>query len=117
MFLAKTRYNQGSQAVSLAQIPTQNSEEVKALAHVTEEPNVNSICGGKKSLIINKVDKGEGYLDPIRWFSLLPPSSLRNAAQEYKISLDYIVESANIQAEMLAIMKNIHQLKSIKQNF
>ncbi|XP_037825644.1 uncharacterized protein LOC119613691 [Lucilia sericata] len=115
LLLAKTRYNQGSQTISVAQIPTENSEDCKALCLVTEEANEETVAGCKKSLLRHKVDKNEGYLEPMHWFTILPSMSLRNAAEQFKKSVDLAIESANIQNEMLAIMKSIEHLKALKQ--
>lgn len=101
----------------MAQIPTENSEDFNALCQVTQLPNEETVCGTKKSLLRHKVNKAEGCLEPMQWFTVLPSMSLRNAAQQFKNSLDFVVESANIQTEMLAIMKSINHLKTLKQKY
>lgn len=115
MLLAKTRYNQGSQTVSLAQIPTENSDEFKALCQVEEVPQEETVAGIKKRLVKHKIDKTQGYIEPMHWFSIMPSMSLRNASEQFKKSLDFVVESANIQTEMVAIMQSIDKLKVLKQ--
>ena len=114
--LAKTRYNQGSQTISLAQIPTENSEEFNALCQVEETSEEACVAGSKKRLIRHKIDKVNGYVEPMHWFSILPSMSIRNAADQFKKSLDLVVESANIQTEMMVIMESIDKLKTIKQD-
>ncbi|XP_065355010.1 uncharacterized protein LOC135949391 [Calliphora vicina] len=117
LLLAKTRYNQGSQTISLAQIPTENSEDFNALCQVTEDLNEETVSGCKKSLVRHNVDKSEGYVEPMHWFNILPSMSLRNAADQFKKSVDLVVESANIQNEMLATMQSIQHLKALKQKY
>lgn len=82
-----------------------------------EEVNEETVAGNNKKLIRHKVDKTEGYLEPMHWFTMLPSMSLRNAAEQYKKSMDFVIESANIQTEMLNIMKSIEHLKALKQNY
>lgn len=87
------------------------------MCQVTEETNEQTVAGSTKKLIRHKVDKAEGYLEPMHWFTMLPSMSLRNAAEQYKKSLEFVVESANIQTEMLSIMKSIEHLKALKQQY
>lgn len=115
LLLAKTRYNQGSQTISVAQVPTEDSEDFNALCQVVEDSNDNTVSGSKKTLVRHKVNKADGYNEPMHWFTALPSMSLRNAAEQFKKSLDFVIESANIQTEMLAIMKSIKHLNALKQ--
>ena len=115
MLLAKTRYNQGSQTISVAQVPTEDSEEFNALCQVVIGSNNDTVCDSKKSLVRHNVNKAEGYIEPMHFFTALPSMSLRNAAEQFKKSLDFVIDSSNIQTEMLAIMKSIEHLKALKQ--
>ncbi|KAM7364531.1 uncharacterized protein ACRADG_000989 [Cochliomyia hominivorax] len=117
LLLAKTRYNQGSQTISMAQLPSENSEDFNALCLVTEQTNEDTVAGSNIKLIRYNVNKADGYLEPMHWFTMLPSMSLRNAAEQFKKSVDFVVESANIQREMLSVMKSIEHLKALKQNY
>lgn len=116
LLLAKTRYNQGSNSISTAQIPTENSEDFKALCNVEKEQDIeNTIAGEKKHLIRHKVEKSQGYVEPLHWFAALPPTTLRNATEYFKKSVELVVQGANIQTELLAVMDKIERLKQIKK--
>ncbi|XP_073819405.1 coiled-coil domain-containing protein 115 [Musca autumnalis] len=116
LLLAKTRYNQGSNAIGTAQIPTENSEDFKALCYVEKEENTeNTVAGETKHLIRHKVEKSQGYVEPLHWFGALPPMTLRNAAEHFKRSVELVVEAANIQTELLAVMDRIDRLKQVKK--
>uniref|UniRef100_A0A1I8PLX8 Vacuolar ATPase assembly protein VMA22 n=1 Tax=Stomoxys calcitrans TaxID=35570 RepID=A0A1I8PLX8_STOCA len=115
LLLAKTRYIQGSHAITLAQIPTENSEDFRALCCVETEKSETTVSGESKQLVRHKVDKAEGYVEPMQWFSALPPMTLRNAAVHFKNSVELVVESANIQNEILAIIDRIDRLKLVKK--
>uniref|UniRef100_A0A1B0BBX9 Vacuolar ATPase assembly protein VMA22 n=1 Tax=Glossina palpalis gambiensis TaxID=67801 RepID=A0A1B0BBX9_9MUSC len=117
LLLAKTRYVSGMQTVSVAQLPTENSEDFKALCRVVERSDEEAVSGHKIQLIRSAVEKSEGYYEPLHFFNILVPSSLRNAAEQYKKSIALLVESANIQREMLAVMENIKNLKILKKQF
>lgn len=114
LLLAKTRYNQGSQSVTVAQIPTENSDDFKSLCYVEEDKSENTVSGMRKHLVRHKVDKSEGYVEPMHWFSVLAPMSLRNAADHFKKSVELVVEAANIQTEIVTIIDRIDRLKLIK---
>ncbi|KAI9579953.1 coiled-coil domain-containing protein 115 [Glossina fuscipes] len=117
LLLAKTRYVSGMQTVSVAQLPTENSEDFKALCRVVERSDEEAVSGHKIQLVRSAVEKSEGYYEPLHFFNILVPSSLRNAAEQYKKSIALLVESANIQREMLAVMENIKDLKILKKQF
>uniref|UniRef100_A0A1B0G6V0 Vacuolar ATPase assembly protein VMA22 n=1 Tax=Glossina morsitans morsitans TaxID=37546 RepID=A0A1B0G6V0_GLOMM len=117
LLLAKTRYVSGMQTVSVAQLPTENSEDFKALCRVVDRNDEEAVSGHKIQLIRSEVEKSEGYYEPLHFFNILAPSSLRNAAEQYKKSITLLVESANIQREMLAVMENIENLKILKKQF
>uniref|UniRef100_A0A1A9WJL2 Vacuolar ATPase assembly protein VMA22 n=1 Tax=Glossina brevipalpis TaxID=37001 RepID=A0A1A9WJL2_9MUSC len=117
LLLAKTRYVQGMQTVSVAQLPTENSENFRALCRVVEKNDEKAVSGCIIQLIRSAVEKSDGYYEPLHFFNILAPSSLRNAAEQYKKSITLLVESANIQREMLAVMENIENLKVLKKKF
>lgn len=115
--MAKTRYVQGSNAVSMDRVPTENSEKTfKAICRVVSSKTTDEFLTGFVTKIQNvPLDKSEGYVEPLNWFNVLAPSSLRNAAAHFKRCLPLVVEAANVQREMLIVMQSIEQLKSIKR--
>lgn len=115
LMIAKSRYTNGAQTVSIAQLPTKNSNEFNALATVTNDSEHSSTANCFK---INRhpVDKGSGYVEPLKWFGILTPQSLLTAQQRFQNAIEYVCECANIQVNVMQIVLNILKLKKIKQN-
>ncbi|XP_011210332.1 uncharacterized protein Cc115 [Bactrocera dorsalis] len=111
LMLAKTRYLKGSQTISSAQIPTENSNTFNALCVLEEQKNDTKISSVEYSLMRRNVDKDKEFVEPMHWFTLLPPSSLRTASDHFKKCLELVLESANVQRELLAVMDHIDRLK------
>lgn len=107
--IAKTRYTQGTRTVSTSQLPTENSNEFKALN--TVERVQNDIGDLQFNLNVQNVDKDEGFIDPINWFGILVPQSLQLAKEAFKKSVALSSECANIQSSLWRTMSNILLLK------
>jgi len=54
--------------------------------------------------------------DPLRWFGLLPPSSLRRAQTRFTRALEVVVEVANIQSELRGVEDRVKYLRRIKDD-
>ncbi|KAH8344147.1 hypothetical protein KR084_005528 [Drosophila pseudotakahashii] len=94
ILLARTRFQHGgSNSVSLAQIPTENSAEFNALCRVVDS-------GDGISIERQSVDKSKGFVEPLHWFSVLPPMSLRNAVSKFKDCIELVAESTNLQRQL-----------------
>lgn len=86
ILLARTKFQQGGQSLSTAQIPTELSAEFNALCQI-----VNAAEDDKDAnitIVRHDVDKENGYVEPLHWFSVLPPMSLRNAVEKFKNQLN-----------------------------
>lgn len=112
LFIAKSRYTQGSQTISTSQLPTENSIEFSAISKVSQKADENSISKDKFVLETTKVDKDSGLIDPIKWFGVLVPRALHQAKESFQKSLELVVESANIQNQMQIILGYICKLKN-----
>lgn len=55
--------------------------------------------------------------DPIRWFSALPPQTLRQAQTYFKTAIQMSVKCANIQWKLNAIVKENKRLLEIKRHY
>lgn len=97
LMLAKSRYTQGSQTVSKSQLPTENSNEFNALKTVNRS---DSETNDELQLDVNKVDKENGFVDPILWFGVLVPRSLHSAQECFNKAVELVVECANIQTKL-----------------
>ncbi|XP_017008355.1 uncharacterized protein [Drosophila takahashii] len=94
ILLARTRFQHGgSNSVSTAQIPTENSAEFNALCRVVDS-------GDGISIERQSVDKSKGFVEPLHWFSVLPPMSLRNAVSKFKDCIELVAESTNLQRQL-----------------
>ncbi|KAH8407133.1 hypothetical protein KR222_007951 [Zaprionus bogoriensis] len=107
ILLARTKFQQGGQSLSTAQIPTENSAEFNALCRVVSaDDRVADV-----SIERHAVDKDEGYVEPLHWFSVLPPMSLRNAVEQFKKSIELVAESTNLQRELNRVLNGINRLR------
>ncbi len=107
--IAKTRYTQGTRTVSTSQLPTENSNEFKALR--TIERTSNDVGDLQLNLNVQNINKDDGYVDPIKWFGILVPQSLQLARDAFQKSIEYSCECANIQSSLWRTMSNILLLK------
>ncbi|KAH8369438.1 hypothetical protein KR009_010822 [Drosophila setifemur] len=109
ILLARTRFQHGGiNSVSTAQIPTENSAEFNALCRVVDSKNGNGV-----SVVRKAVDKSNGYVEPLHWFSVLPPMSLRNAMVKFKDSIELVAESTNLQRQLGEVLDWIAKLRQI----
>lgn len=105
ILLARTKFQQGGQSLSTAQIPAENSAEFNALCRVKKAADEDI------SIERHPVDKENGYVEPLYWFSVLPPLSLRSAVDKFKRTIDLIAESANLQRELSRVLDGINRLR------
>ncbi|KAH8340564.1 hypothetical protein KR059_001257, partial [Drosophila kikkawai] len=107
ILLARTRFQHGgSNSVSTAQIPTENSAEFNALCRVVDSGDGRGI-----SIERQAVDKSNGYVEPLHWFSVLPPMSLRNAVSKFKDCVELVAESTNLQRQLCDVLDWITKLR------
>lgn len=111
ILLARTRFQQGGQSLSTAQIPTENSAEFNALCRVVYAEDTENKIIADVTAERHPVDKENGYVDPLHWFSVLPPMSLRNAVEKFKKSIELIAESTNLQRELNKVLNSINRLR------
>nr|XP_016938411.1 uncharacterized protein LOC108016288 [Drosophila suzukii] len=105
ILLARTRFQHGgSNSVSTAQIPTENSAEFNALCRVVDS-------GDGISIQRQAVDKSKGFVEPLHWFSVLPPMSLRNAVSKFKDCIELVAESTNLQRQLADALNWIAKLR------
>lgn len=107
--IAKTRYTQGTRTVSTSQLPTENSQEFKALRTVNRVDN--DLGDIQLNLHVEKVNKEDGHIDPIKWFGILVPQSMQLARDAFHKSIEYTCECANIQSSLWRTMSNILLIK------
>ena len=60
--------------------------------------------------------KASSSNDPIRWFGILVPQSLKLSQQRFKSSLDLVVEIANLQLEVGSMQSRFKSMIKLKQS-
>ncbi|XP_053980939.1 coiled-coil domain-containing protein 115-like [Hylaeus anthracinus] len=115
--LAKAKYIRGKESISVLQIPD-DDEKVATLfeleTKITEEtgkiiPNFD--------ISLKKLDKDGGEIqDPIKWFGVLVPQSLRIAQKRFQESLYLVIRAANIQAELNSVLDKLKSLYFLKND-
>lgn len=109
LLLAKSRYIQGPQTVSISQLPTENSNDFNALQTVTRREGE---IDDELELNTHKVDKENGFIDTIRWFGVLVPRSLQLAQERFNKAIELVVECANIQSKLNNTIRYILLLRN-----
>lgn len=69
------------------------------------------------ALDVHEVDKETSHVDPINWFGILIPQTLRTARDRYEKAIELSVESANVRQHIVRNCDLIRKLKSIKYSF
>ncbi|XP_034174858.2 vacuolar ATPase assembly protein VMA22 [Osmia lignaria lignaria] len=116
--LAKAKYIRGKESISILQVPA-DDEKVATLfeleTKLTEEtgkiiPNFD--------ISLKKADKeGDDIQDPIKWFGVLVPQSLRIAQKRFQESLYLAVRAANLQAEITSVLDKLQSLYFLKHAY
>lgn len=108
LLLAKSRYIDGAQSVTGSRLPTEFSVPFNALKTVNESENSEL----NLELNVQKVEKENGFIDPIRWFGVLVPRSLQLARDRFDRAIEMTVECANIQLKLVHCIRNILLLRN-----
>lgn len=112
LLVAKTRYTLGKNAVTIAQLPTENSTEFASLVTVTKTPSVDDDERAALELNRHTVDKEAGRPDPLKWFGILLPQSMHGAQRMFTRAVDRSVECANIRLSLQSVMQSILNVRS-----
>lgn len=105
------RYSQGTNSVTTSQLPAESddSREFKALKTITRSQNDLETL--EFDLESHSVNKETDHVDPITWFGILVPQSLRTARERYAKALELSIQSANIEQRL---KKNCELIKKLK---
>ncbi|KAI9554135.1 putative coiled-coil domain-containing protein 115-like [Daphnia sinensis] len=95
--MAKSRYISGEKTVSATQIPGEDSV-IEAVTTVDRDCNNKLI-----------VSRNKDITDPIRWFGVLVPGSLKQSQQAFQNVLNIAVEIVNIRREWLQSMSELEE--------
>jgi hypothetical protein len=100
--------------VSINQLPTDDDKEFNALKTVARSNDKNI---PQFSLQTNEVDKEKNFIDPINWFGILVPQTLKTAREKYEKSIELSIESANVRQRIHKNCDLIQKLKTIKVEY
>lgn len=114
--LCSSRYTQGSNSVSITQLPTDDDHrEFNALK--TIERFSDDDFHTKFRLETHEIDKEKRHIDPINWFGVLIPQSLKTAREKYEKAIELSVESSNVREKIARNCELVAKLKKIKKEF
>lgn len=130
--LAKARYINGNRRISALQLPTEDSAGVKAKFKVLPTQNEgktnfqkyesmdslinfddDDISSSIKNMDLNSSDDKTRRFsnDPLKWFGVLVPQSLRQSKTTFEKCLDIVVESVNVQLELGQSVERYKELR------
>lgn len=102
--LAKSRYINGERTVSTTQIPGEESDV---------EPTITVIRDEENKLMISRNNEAN---NPLKWFGVLVPSSLRQSQSAFQKVLETAVEILNARNEWLNALDEAKTLSAAKKN-
>lgn len=115
LMLAKTRYIQGQSTVSIANLPADDSNELSALKTVTRSNDeINTL---QFQLLEHEVSSETNRVNPLNWFGIIVPQSLKKAQENFQKAIELVIESANIEMKLKQNYKLFTKLKKIKESF
>ncbi|PBC33108.1 Coiled-coil domain-containing protein [Apis cerana cerana] len=113
--LAKAKYIRGKESISVLQIPVDDDRVVTLFELETKLTEETGKIIPNFDISLKKLDKiGNEIQDPIKWFGVLVPQSLRIAQKRFQESLYLIVRAANIQAEITSVVDKLQSLYFLK---
>lgn len=102
--LAKSRYIRGERSVSLTQIPGEDSDV---------EPIATLVRDSSNKL---KVQRNASVNDPIKWFGVLVPGSLRQSQESFQKVIEAAVDIINARNDWLEALKEEQIICNQKNN-
>ncbi|XP_058805586.1 coiled-coil domain-containing protein 115 isoform X3 [Phymastichus coffea] len=115
--LAKARYIRGKESIGMLQIPSEDKEakSIFNLETTFDESQGESIPHFDISLKTKSKEDDKEAQDPIKWFGLLVPQSLKSAQKHFQEAIYLTVKLANLQSQMAEISKQSESLRSLKK--
>lgn len=105
--LAKAKYIRGKENISILQVP--NNDDTVSLfdleTKINEDDNTASL-----DISFKKSSNEAELKDPIKWFGVLVPQSLRNSQKRFQESIYLAAKIANVQAELISVLSKLKTL-------
>lgn len=108
------RFAQGQNSVSVLQLPSE--EEPRSFCAL----KTVSRSGKDKpdfQLETHEVDLESDHVDPIKWFGILVPQTLKTARERYEKSTELVVEIANVEQKLKRNYQILGKLRTVKADF
>ena len=83
----------------------------------TIQRNNDEVGSIQFDLKCHSVNKETHHEDPIKWFGILVPQSLRTARENFEKSIELVIECVNIEQRLRKSCENYEKLKAIKVEF
>ncbi|XP_045616590.1 coiled-coil domain-containing protein 115 [Procambarus clarkii] len=99
---------------SLDHFDDKNKGIRKRVSNVEGKQKVEEISEGDLKESDDKIKVKTINRDPIRWFSVLPPQTLKHAQQDFKTAIQLIAQCATSQLKLRAVSKEYKRLLEIK---
>lgn len=118
--LAKARYIRGKETIGMLQIPSEEND-IQALfdletSYVQSDKKEDATEIPCFDISLKKSNgEVEEPQDPIKWFGLLVPQSLKSAQKHFQDALYLTAKLANIQAELTRVTSETDSLKLLKK--
>ncbi|KAK9307896.1 hypothetical protein QLX08_001952 [Tetragonisca angustula] len=113
--LAKAKYIRGKESISVLQVPVEDERVVTLFELETKLTEETGKIVPNFDISLKKSDNnGDEIQDPIKWFGVLVPQSLRIAQKRFQESLYLVVRAANIQAEITSVVDKLQSLYFLK---
>lgn len=115
--LSVYRYAQGPHTVSVSQLPAESEDGREINALKTVKRLSNELETTQFELESHDVDKETDHVEPIKWFGILVPQSLRTARDRYEKAIELVIESANVEQRLKKNYQLLDKLKILKTEF
>ncbi|XP_076287870.1 vacuolar ATPase assembly protein VMA22 isoform X2 [Lasioglossum baleicum] len=116
--LAKAKYIRGKESISILQIPDDQEKVVTLFELETKLTDATGKIIPSFDLSLKKLDEdGDEIPDPIKWFGILVPQSLRIAQKRFQETLFLAVRSANIEAEIGIVLEKLRTSYFLKNAY
>lgn len=112
--LAKARLIRGKEAIGPSQIPI-HSENISSLFELESVMTEQNGCSVPQFDISLKQDSDNSQ-NPLKWFGILVPQSLKSAKKYFQDSVYLSVKVANVQAKLITVLNEIESVRKIKQS-
>ncbi|XP_011310083.1 coiled-coil domain-containing protein 115 [Fopius arisanus] len=111
--MAKARYIQGKESVGMLQVP-QDTTITSLFNLETSYLEENDEATPRFSINLKDKEAMREIQDPLKWFGVLVPQSLKTAQKRFQESVYLSAKISDIGSDLNVIAKNVETLKEVK---